>query len=290
MDSKSIDKAGYASVLNSEEHIYNQFNRFRIMQGLNFIVSPFAYIFFTKPDLNFSNENLANDPSLFNLSKDPKGIEIMKNLTCSPFKGLSNPGQGFIKLLTNMAENFDNSDISFRTDNFVETFRGYKMQLPIDDIDSTTVGNFSINYTEIFNLPITLLHKTWLDYIRGLRFGNLKPSDYCRKNRIIDFMCSVFYFELAEDNRHIEYYSKFTGVFPLNVPYSAYSWSVGEAKLKRLSIQYAYNFKEDLNPEILEDFRQLTSSTGNSQKPYNFENNWADKVNIDINKKILYFN
>jgi len=258
------------------------------VQGFDYIASPFAYIFFTKPDLNFSDENLASDTSLLNFSKNEYGLDIMKSLTCSPFYGMNDVGSGFIKVLTNTAENFDNSDVSFRTDTYVETFKGYKLQLPIDDVDSITAGTFSISYTEVSGIPITLLHKLWLDYMRGLRLGTIQPTENYRANKVIDFMCSVFYFELAEDGRHIEYYSKYTGVFPTSIPYSSFSWNVGENKTKKLSIQYAYNFKEDLNPEILEDFNQLTSGS-RRDSPYSLEYNWVSGVGIDVNKAILYF-
>jgi len=291
MESILIQSASLSQVLNSNDHVFNQFNRFKISEGLEYSASPVAYVFFTKPDLNFSNENLAGNNFLRNLSRTTYGLEIMRNLTCTPFHGIGNVGQGFMKILTNMAENFDNMDNSLRTDTFVETFRGYKMQLPVDDIDSTTAGNFSISFTEIMGIPLTLLHKAWIDYIIGLRVGRLEPDDIYKKNRIIDYMCSVFYIELAPDGRTIEYFSKYTGVFPTNIPYSSFSWNIGEGKTKKLSIQYAYTYKEDLDPEILKDFEEVTRSEGrgNSDAPYRLKYNWASGVGIDINRSILYF-
>ena len=78
----------------------------------------------------------------------------------------------------------------------------------------------------------------------------------------IDFVSSLYYFILDRDFETILYYSKYTGIVPISNPYSALSSSYGStAEIPDVAIDYAYSYKEDLDPRILIDFNMLAQNT-----------------------------
>jgi hypothetical protein len=60
---------------------------------------------------------------------------------------------------------------------------------------------------------------------------------------------------MAPDAETIIFWAKYTGLFPQNVPYSAFSsGDLATVNPIQTTISYVYNYKEFLNPEILIDF------------------------------------
>lgn len=283
---------------------FRQINRYRIYDN-DFLASSIGYIFFTKPDLNLINFNnptskdssgpteishLKYDTFLYAFAMTELGQKIMSSLTLSNITYRSS-NNNFINILTNLAENFDTKDVQMRTTEIGENFYGYKMSVPSTFIDSVTPDSFSINYTETSDLRITYLHKVWMDYMQAVKLGTISPKEIYRKNKIIDYMSSVYFFLCGEDGQSIKYFSKLTGVYPTNVPYSGLSWQLGQGGLKRMSVIYQYSFKEDLDPQILMDFNMLTSSSATTNKnslPANIANNWVNNAAIKEGKLIFF--
>ena len=147
-------------------------------------------------------------------------------------------------------------------------------------------------------MSITLLHKVWVDYINAVKINRISPSrgtssdstDYILEKKV-DYASSVYYFLLDADGCTIKYYAKYTGVFPTNVPYSAMSFKLGESNIKKLSIQYQYSFKEDLNPEILDEFIKLTYSNDMPKRDNDFraDKTWFNYVRITRDRKKMFF-
>lgn len=263
---------------------FTKFNKFRLHDG-DPLTSGIGYIFFTKPDLNLTEQNLNSDNFFQSLAETDFGKKVMSNLT--NYISLNSSNSNFITLLTNTAENFDTKDIQAKTGEFSENFVGYKLSFPEEISESLSVDSFSVNYVEYSDLRITYLHKMWIDYIQYIRKGKFIADQNHIENRIIDYMSSVFFFLCGEDGHSIKYYSKLTGVYPTNIPYSAFSWQLGQPGLKKLSITYQYSFKEDLDPQILMDFMAVSKGTI-SKSPDTLKNNWANNVGISDDGK-LYF-
>jgi hypothetical protein len=263
---------------------YNSFNKYRNLEGQDFLESGFAYIFFTKPQLNLTDQ----DESM--LKKYNPFIYSYTNSTT--YVG-NFSGGGFVYGLTSLATNFDTHDTVLETDEYNETFRGYKMVAPTTSVKSRISGDFSINYLETSDMFITTYHKIWMDYIEGVREGTLSPSQdaikgyskstFKSKVGYIDYMNSAYYFLLEPDNKTIKYYAKYTGIFPTNVPFSSFKWEAGSTEKIKMNINYTYNFKEDLNPVILDEFNIISSFSGD----LNNITISSDKLVDTWNKRVL---
>lgn len=250
---------------------FTQFNRFRNQEGQDFATGGIAYIFFTKPDMNLwgdpNHSNLTwnlvkdtwqelDDSFLRTMKKDKKvGAKIFDSLDGGRSKFDHGP---FIKLLSNTARNFEAKDTVLRTDEMAGNFVGHRLVLPGTTIDSESVDTVSINYNEYSDYSIMLLHKVWVDYINGVKRGTLWPKHTYIEHRVIDYVSSVYYFKTDETGRKIKFWSKLTGLFPTNVPYSAMSFHLGQTQLKDIDITYTYSFREDMKPEIIDEFKFLT--------------------------------
>jgi hypothetical protein len=266
---------------------FTDFNRFRQTEGEDYAVGGISYVFFTKPHLNLlNNKSLAYADSFLNNLKDlgTVGERILHSLD----GGNSKEGGKFISLITNSAENFETKDTMIKTEEMHENFVGSRMIFPTNTNESQTVDQFNIEYTEYADLSITLLHKAWVDYMNLVKKGVVNPYrgggnvnlDYVHR-RIIDYMSSVYYFKLGEDGKKIKYWAKYTGVFPTNIPYSAFSYHHGDPKVKKVSVQYSYNFKEDMDYNILKDFQMIAgSSNATKGHVYTLKDNWKTNVRI----------
>lgn len=268
----------------SDSSKWSKFNRFRLHMDEDFDSSGISYVFFTKPHCNLVKGDLKNDAFLNSLGKLPNGKTLIDSLD-----GLNGSGNKLIKILSNSAENFDTKDTTLTTNELSENRIGSKLSIPGSTTDSTTIDSFAIDYTEYSDLGILFLHKAWVDYIHCVRRGIIAPNANYIKEKVLDFVSSVYYFRMDESGKQIKFYSKYTGVYPINVPYSAMSFHLGEPRIKKLNITYNYSFKEDMNPEILDDFYALTSAYKTTALSAEATNNWASQVWLSTDKKTLYF-
>lgn len=282
---------------------FDYYNRWKVTDYVDRFMGGRGYVFFSKPKLNLSTSNVNMDQFFLNMVSTLQGRTILQNLTydTSDLDPIPLSRRGIIKLLTNRATNFDTQDTSIRQDVTVETWKGYKYSLPGSEADSITNGSFSITFDEGPDMAVTLLHKAWIDYIIGVRYGKYIPSEAARLQRYIDYCTSVYYFLVGEDGRTIKYFCKYTGVYPLNVPYSAFSWQAGSSDSRKLSIQYAFSFKEDMNPTIIEEFNRIFNASDKVEDDITNQT-WMSNVGIyrqfssgansdgSTNKRSLYIN
>jgi hypothetical protein len=217
-----------------------------------------AYVFFTTPNLNLgtgknAGKNIASDSFLLNLDKTEPYILSSLTQETSNFNS-------FIKLLTNRFLSFESKDIIMQTENNKETWQGYKYITPTNTIESAVADQFSITYYEDKFLPITKLHKVWVDYMEKVRKGIFLPNpDTTIARREFDYLCSAYYFLIEPDGMTISYFAKYTGVAPISLPYSSFGFKLGDNGNSEVAINYLYQFKEDMNPEILDDFNKASS-------------------------------
>ena len=299
-----------------------KFNRFKNAEGLDYFTSNITYVFFTKPQMNVSNPGYINDSFIQSMqtSSDAGNQLILKSLD-----GIASTDGCFNYLLSNSVESFDLKDNIIKTTEVGETIFGNKIITADNCMESYNNDTFTVQYTEYSDMAITKMHKIWLDYMHLVKhnqaapymskktdctplvskFGNLYYSytqnassgqkDFIM-SRELDYVCSVYYFRTAEDGQSLKYWAKYTGVFPLNVPFSAMSFNQGDNKLKQLSVNYTYSFKEDMNPEILAEFNILCSKglnwkkyiTETDRKDVSIKNNWKQNVCITDDNKIIF--
>ena len=120
----------------------------------------------------------------------------------------------------------------------------------------------------------------WVKYISDVFHGIYPPSDYHRKRKEIDYMCDCYYFVLAEDGETIIYFTKYYGVFPINIPSSSFSKSVGSMiNTLDYNVQFGYCFKDPLSAMTLAEFN-INSIYKNANANINLDvrNLWNNEV------------
>lgn len=256
-----------------------QFNRFKRYEYLDFLSIGGAYIFMTKPNLNLRTSELlpsANNglPQFF-IPSIPKEIGDASSYISK--LGLIVDGVNpFVPLITNQFDNFDTKDISVDTDTAHENYQEYKQIIAKSITSSLSEDKVGINYIELLNMEITTFHQIWVQYIEAVKKGTILPSLSSLKNKEIDYMSSIYFFLVGPDGMTIKYFCKLTGVFPVNIPYSAFSFNSNDSSLKKLNIQYQYSVIEHMDFNIISDFNRLSEGSGESNVLGNTKHdNWA---------------
>jgi hypothetical protein len=243
-------------LLSIKKDLFNKFNRFKVVYPDYQLSKSFAYVFFTRPDLNILDEGdnrilasqLKNEPLYYYLSKNSP--DILLSLT----KYLSANHDLFPKLC-DTAQSFEISDEYIKTMEHGETFSGYKVQYGKNNIESKTAGTFSVSYIDDNEFNVYKIHKAWIDYISKIYRGELKAKNEYRYAKILDYACAVYYILCGPDAETVLFWTKYFGVFPTNAPSSIFSWSKNNLlKVPEYSINYAYAFKEEFSPLTLAEF------------------------------------
>ena len=232
--------------------------------GFIFVTKPSLFIQPIKPAQNNSSEYLAYE----NMCKDPnftyfingentneKDLLIVKQLSCFNFSDVTSL---FLPIFTNMATSFTPTDTSLDTTNAFRTREGYNIPIPMNTTNSEAAGSLSIGVTETNNLDFYKLLNIWVEYINNVTNGTFTANPDMIKNNMLDYMCSIYYFMIDADGRTLKYWCKYTGCFPTNKPSSSFSYQKGSKDNINYDIPFQYTFKEEMNPQILEDFNMVS--------------------------------
>lgn len=213
------------------------------------------FMFMTTPKLNLSKQNISRD-SFFQYMKN-NYPELTKSLTYDTESELHTSSQ-FIKLLSNNFLGLDGKDLTAKTFDIGETFYGYKQMVSGPYIDSIVGDMINIRYVEQKYLPVIQLHKLWMEYREHVGRGLMVPTKETIKNGEYDFLSSLYYFITDFDGSTILYYARYTGIVPVSNPYSSLIANYREGHdIPDISIEYAFSYKEDMNPDILMSFNKL---------------------------------
>jgi hypothetical protein len=212
------------------------------------------YVFVTKPDTNILSDAARK---YFGIGQ-PTAPENIATL-------LTNGGaSGVIKLLTNLCESYSVSDIALDTHSIGEAWDGAKLVTPKSTLNSKQDGTLQLEFQEWSGLPITTLHRFWVDYIEAVTRGILSPKanpNYILY-RILDYACSIYAFQLLPDASTIEFGVRFTGCFPTSIPLSQNSGKLGNSESIKVSVPYAYSYMEAMDPAIFYEFNTSAANTG----------------------------
>lgn len=247
--------------------LFRQFNRFK-MAVPDFAVSKtIPYVFFTRPELDIINSDgktLKVNDNLFSAVHNSQP-RIIQSLDSS-----YHDGHHFNPLLSNAAMSFQASDEVLKTVDHGDTYTGWKMVYGRHANESNTAGQFSIQYTDSYNYDIYKMHKVWVDYISKVYRGELSVKRKHIWEKVLTYPCAVYYIVCAPDGETILYWTKYFGVFPINTPASASSFTHGSVDgIPEFSINYMYSIKEDFNPISLREFNFLSSGDNIYRHTYN---------------------
>lgn len=249
---------------------HTEFNRFKLDHPDIFLRNTIGYIVFTRPDLNFLDDN---GQLLSEISADPRVEYIAKNnmhlVQCLTHEYDGTTGHNFNPFLSNLAQSLEVMDDSVDTLETGETFTGYKFQYSKHNIKSITSGSLNIKFKETFDLGITNLFQLWVDYQSDVYKGVLLPKEDYIWFKNIDYMCNIYYFLLDQDGETLLFWSKYFGVFPVNVPKSSLAYDAGsQVQLPDMSVQFSYIYKEDLSPATLVEFNRDAGLENSSNVTY----------------------
>lgn len=268
---QTTSSKGYYTSL--QKKMFNSFNRNKTAFPDKDLNKTFAYVFFTRPDLNILKRGVsAKDLVLTEQVKmDGKYGFVYHNnpWAMKSLVGAGNSTHKFMPFLSNEALSFEVSDTVIKTYEHGETYNGNKVMYGLSDQESHCAGEMSIRYIDTVNLDVFKLHLIWVDYINKVSRGIFEPkSDYI-KNHILDYAASCYYFLCGADGMTILYWQKLTGVFPINTGENTFSWDSGTLLAKpELNIKYVYSFKAPMDLFSLYEFNNLTDISAKGKKTY----------------------
>lgn len=216
------------------------------------------YIFFTKPHLNIESMKY-NSPYYYKFIKE--SYPHICNL-------LSSGGGGFIPLLTNShtitsSSGVDIPDAISMENETMSNVYGAMIKYKGHSLESRYNKEFTVEFSDSSFLDVYMLFHIWEQYSTMKNLGLVQTYDqYRAPANILDDQVSAFIIKTGDDNEHIVYMGKWTGVFPTNTPSSVFTTMEGGAI--KMSIQFESFLYEDKTPEIIFDF--ISVSGGNKQK------------------------
>ena len=259
----------------SEHSMLNKFNRFKIkvpgdqLEKMNF------YIFFTKPDCNFfepSGGSIMRDEIRNCYLFDDACRHYPKVFRCLQLnQGLNN----FISPFYNHCESFQLSDRVIKTRDSVETPNDWKTVYGHRMNDSLGANTLNITFSDNRDLLIYHIIELWILYIDAITKGHVKPTNTNRDDKILDYACSIYFFDTSEDGESILYYRKYVGVFPLNIPDNIFSYEGPNFSLKTYDIQFQYSFV-DTSPAVIVDFNNVNDYYRHQSSLDLFDNDLPD--------------
>ena len=253
-------------------------------------------VFFTAPELGLRKDSFASNEVVSPAACVENNARILK-LPMSDSKissiythemidTLAGKKGAFMNIFTNRAASLPASAEQLGSIDYSETWNKYKMVLGTSTKDSKISGNFEILFKEDANLSMIKIHKLWIDYIENVFMGRcISPcatkSDMASvQSAVIDYMVSVYVFSLRPDGKTIQYWAKYTGVFPTKNPYEVFASEHGQFdNISRISMDYQFSYKEDMDIAILRDFNLLSLKPSQITNPIG---NYFDEAPVDI--------
>ena len=121
--------------------------------------------------------------------------------------------------------------------------------------------SFSLEFKDNKNLDVYRFFKTYDKYETLKSHGVIPPITKYIRNKILYDQCGIYKFTLAEDWSRILHYAYYWGAFPTNVPREAFDQDIDNGL--SYTIDFKAAFVDDMDPNILVDFNQLTKKLWN---------------------------
>lgn len=240
----------------NKNQLYSSFNRFKLKYPGEELDTMHGLLFFTKPDCYFYEKYSNATTFTEDIQKTYQFNDLMK-FKPRTFQNLQadQGGGDFITPFYNEFDSIDINDRVIKTRDSVETANDWKTVYGHKMNDSLGAGTFNVSFRDNRNKIIFDILEAWILYIDLITKGFIKPYRGNRDDKILDYACSAYYFVVSEDFMSILYYCKFVGVFPLNIPDSAFTG--GSTKLD-YNIQFQYSYK-DPSPGVITDFNSISN-------------------------------
>lgn len=259
-----------------KEQLFTHFsvNKNHFSQETDLYQTGYFKIFMTKPDLNLTNkfsqtlmDTGAGETSGPNTHLTGQKMLKMEQIPEKDFildclevqaqsEGTVHTGP-FIKILSNMSRNAPMTDTTLKVHELYETFSGYKLPSGKGTKESRNAQQFSIQYHDTDDLVIMNMHRIWMEYIDKCKKGLIVRSQQNMQENIIDYMTQLYVFQLKPDGETINYWAKYTGIFPTGIPWTSLSMEQGQFQIPTFDIQYTYMYRAEMEDSIITQFNSL---------------------------------
>ena len=265
---------------NSEYGISDLATNFRVNKTfiggeIEYFKTGYYHFFFVKPDLNLTENHLhvmdcSGYPRMCDvipeLSYDLKGLRETWGEDMFPpdlsdiDRSMAHPF--FSYLLSNAIKSLSIPDYALESKEGFENMFGHRFSFGTTGRKSGYQTDFSISFYDTSDLLIMNIMKTWTKYIEIMYEGqaNLKCTPFQEGN--LDYLGALYYFVLEPDNQTIVHWGRYTGIYPVNVPWSSISMSPGSVDMPEFSVNFKCQWHEWNNIAVLQDFNYVMRGAG----------------------------
>ena len=222
----------------------------------------FEYVFFTKPDLYILNSdeslNSGTNLPLFNIARElwkPSLRDLQyRRATNEPFSAI---------LYNHRASNLDLPDLQATEIETGENMWGTKVFYRRASVTSSDNFEFTMEFRDNKFLDTYMFFRLYELYEERKAYGLIplyNEREYYRYyilNKRLHDQMSVYKFIIGEDGRELIHWSKLYGVYPKSCPRSVFGDMPEDGNFK-FTVTFKANFVEDMDPNILIDFNELS--------------------------------
>lgn len=259
----------------------SKINRFHLIPSNQGSLSTKSFIFMTRPDLNLFKESnprlLGNSENIIDntqLSEDVDRIPIFRYIhgltdgtkdvlkSLEFYCGENNILTPWLSIISNQARSYDVMNRDLDTVFTAETFHGNKVVYGEPTFKHLISGTVDIAFKDRRDLSLYFTLKAWVEYIHAVSLGYITPKRMHMLNYELDYATSLYYIVTDETMSKIIYWEKLTGVFPITVPDSIFSFDQTGRSEGRLeyNITFAYSMRSTMDDFHLSEINNLYSS------------------------------
>jgi len=281
-DMRKVSKDGRGDVygLNSLVKSF-RVNKYIPSGEVDYFQNGFSHLFFVKPDLNLTQNAVA----AMDMTGNPMLGDIITNLNYdnnelvnfwSDFPTVNSDysrSNNYISyLLSNMMENIPVTDLTLDTKDAYENLKGFKMPYGLTHYKNTWGGDISLTFKDTKTLLINNILQTWLKYISIMKEGTAECTPKYKNYGYLDYAGAIYGFITEPDGQTITHWFRYTGVFPVTVPFSTISTARSGQDIPEFSVNFKYAIYESNDVNILRDFNYimnngpLASQTGSADE------------------------
>lgn len=256
----------------NEIDLCNKTYRFGLFNPYGAATTTKEFLFFTKPDLNILKRDNYSGIVSNSLNEILQYFPYWREMYESRYRLIPLLQQSvdtkdkFNHLLQNQViSNLETPGLSAETTETPTNMYGVGFSYRGSSEASDDTFDFSLEFKDDKWLDIYHYFKSYEEYETLKHHGLIAPyRKYIERKEIHD-QFSIYKFLVDEDMETILYYAKYYGVMPKSLPRDVFSNANFENGIS-YSIDFRAAFFDDMKPEIISDFNELSRAYFNSQK------------------------
>lgn len=168
------------------------------------------------------------------------------------------PTNYFSTIFANRVESVSYPDLSSNSEDTLVTLDKQIYKLPITEVGNSGM-TFNVRLRETEGLESLRMLYIWHKYIHAVGRGNISPRGEHVYHSIIDYKAALYVLHLKPDFQTITMWTKYTGVYPTNIPVSIFSEDISAIQDVTIDVEFSYDRFELLNEDLLKELNLITS-------------------------------